>query len=445
MNAAPLTIFWFRRDLRVDDNHALHQAMKGGSRIAPIFIFDQNILENLERDDHRVSFIHESLQWLEKDLSKAGIRLSVFHGKPAQIFSSLFAKHKISRVVCNEDYEPYARKRDGEIAKLCAKHGIQFEAFKDHVVFAPSEILKDDGSPYRMFTPYWRRWFAEFESRRIHTFHSHSDIQNRRHDSISVGATLPTLKAIGFSKTKLQLPELRMHPSVLKKYETERDRMDLAGTTHAGVHLRFGTVSIRTAARAADRHSNTWLKELAWREFFQQILFHFPETVSEPYDERFKKFPWRDSEKDFAAWAEGRTGYPIVDAGMRELNATGFMHNRARMIVGSFLTKHLLIDWRKGERYFAQKLFDFELASNVGNWQWVAGTGCDAAPYFRIFNPALQAKKFDKDGAYVAKWVPEFGIKKYPEPIVDHEMARRRALAAFQKIKGGQRRNEEEL
>lgn len=443
MSTAPVTIFWFRRDLRVDDNHALHQAMKGDSRLAPIFIFDKNILDKLERDDHRVTFIHESLEYLRKELGKAKFELSVFVGKPKQIFEELFKKHKISRVVCNEDYEPYARQRDGEIAGLCAKHEVKFESFKDHVIFAPGEILKDDGSPYRMFTPYWRRWFAEFESRKTPSYPSEKDLFEGSVQSAHFHLPLPTLKELGFTKSEIPIPELNMHPTKLKKYEAERDRMDLHGTTHAGVHLRFGTLSTRTAARAGDKHSNTWLKELAWREFFQQILFHFPQTEHESYDERFKKFPWRESAADFKAWCEGRTGYPIVDAGMRELNQTGFMHNRARMIVGSFLTKHLLLDWRPGERYFAKLLFDFELASNVGNWQWVAGCGCDAAPYFRIFNPALQAKKFDKDGEYVKRWVPEFGTNKYPAPIVDHEMARRRALAAFQKIKSKPKHGED--
>lgn len=433
MNAAPVTIFWFRRDLRIDDNHGLLQALRTRSSVVPIFIFDTDILDELPRDDARVSFIHAELKFLNHELKSAGSALSVYHGRPREIFAELLREHTVSAVFCNEDYEPYAIKRDAEIRDLLAAKGIVFQAFKDQVRFAKDEIVRKEGEPYRMFTPYFRRWMAEFESHRIPSYTSRREMTPLP-PSWMVRA-VPELKDIGFKPSKIPLPELRMHGSVLKRYAAERDFPAAGAAAHAGAHLRFGTISVRQAMRAAEKISPAWLRELVWREFFSQLLYHFPKTVNEPFDQRFKKFPWRKSPADLERWKNGDTGYPLVDAGMRELHATGYMHNRVRMVTASFLTKHLLIDWREGERHFAAKLYDFELASNVGNWQWVAGCGCDAAPFFRIFNPAIQAKKFDPQGEYVRKWVPEHGTSKYPKPMVEHEFARRRALAAYEKIK----------
>jgi deoxyribodipyrimidine photo-lyase len=439
MNSPPVSVFWFRRDLRIDDNHGLFHALKdAGSNLIPIFIFDKNILSELPHNDHRVSFIHETVSALKDELREYALDLRILRGRPTEIFNILIAKHNISKVFCNEDYEPYALERDAQVAKLLRRANVEFKSFKDHVIFAKDEVIKDDGSCYRMFTPYSRKWFQLYREREVDFFASQQ--------ILTIGTPrratpMPALKDLGFKRSELTIPAAKLTPAFLKAYAKSRDYPGLQGTTHIGPHLRFGTISIRKAVKLARKYSPIWLNELIWREFFQQILFHYPRTVDEPYDQRFQKFPWRSlqtkkAREDFEAWKTGRTGYLIVDAGMREINATGFMHNRARMIVGSFLTKHLLLNWQLGERYFAGKLFDFELASNVGNWQWVAGTGCDAAPYFRVFNPALQAKKFDSDGLYIKKWVPEVGSKDYPQPIVDHESARRRALKAFAQVKG---------
>lgn len=434
MASAPVSIFWFRRDLRIDDNPGLLHTLKSGQPVVPIFIYDKDILSELRREDARVSFIHAAIFDLNTELKKFGAKLFVYHGKPLEIFKQLLAQHNIFKVFTNEDYEPYAIQRDEKIRQLLKAKGIAFELFKDHVLFAKKDIVKDNGEPYKVFGPYARRWLARFEAHRLPTFSSMVALEN--HTPVQMSALpLPTLAEIGFRPTSLPMPEVRIHSSVLKRYAQERDFPARQATTKIGVHLRFGTISIRQAIRSAEKHSAIWLKELIWREFFQMILFHYPQTVSEPFDPRFKKFPWRKSLKDFELWKNGQTGYPIVDAGMRELKATGFIHNRVRMIVGSFLTKHLLLDWRWGERHFADTLFDFDLASNVGNWQWVAGCGVDAAPYFRIFNPELQTKKFDSQLDYIRQWVPELESSSYPEPMVCHEMARRRALVAFEKIK----------
>jgi deoxyribodipyrimidine photo-lyase len=439
MNSPPVSVFWFRRDLRIDDNHGLFHALKDtGSNLIPIFIFDKNILSELPGNDHRVSFIHETVSALKDELREHALDLRILRGRPTEIFSILLAKHNISKVFCNEDYEPYALERDAQVAKLFRQANVEFKSFKDHVIFAKDEVVKDDGSCYRMFTPYSRKWFQLYREREVDFFASQQILPlgtSRRF------TPMPALKDLGFKRSEMTIPPAKLTPAFLKAYAKNRDYPGIQGTTHIGPHLRFGTISIRKAVNLARKYSPIWLNELIWREFFQQILFHYPHTVDQPFDERFKKFPWRSPQtkkarEDFEAWKTGRTGYPIVDAGMREINATGFMHNRARMIVGSFLTKHLLLNWQLGERYFAGKLFDFELASNVGNWQWVAGTGCDASPYFRVFNPALQAKKFDSNGLYIKKWVPEVGSKDYPQPIVDHESARRRALKAFAQVKG---------
>lgn len=437
MSLSPVSVFWFRRDLRIDDNHGLYHCLQSaGSKVIPVFIFDELILSQLARDDHRVSFIFSAVQKLKSEFESCGFDLQVHHGRPLAVFKKLVAQHKISAVFTNEDYEPYARERDASVAKFLEKSGVAFRSFKDQVIFAKDEVAKDDGSPYRMFTPYSRKWLQQFKG-----VASYPSRKLLKEGGLKKFSRMPCLKELGFETSKIEIPKTHLAPTFIEKYAQARDTPGITGTTHIGPHLRFGTISPRHAVALGRKHSATWVKELIWREFFQSILFHYPQTVTESFDERFRKFEWRSLEKksaknDFEAWKEGRTGYPLVDAGMRELKKTGFMHNRVRMIVGSFLCKHLLLDWKLGERHFANMLFDFELASNIGNWQWVAGTGCDAAPYFRIFNPTLQTKKFDPKHEYIKKWVPELGTKDYPDPVVDHEYARKRALGSYYKMRG---------
>jgi deoxyribodipyrimidine photo-lyase len=430
--AAAVTLFWFRRDLRFTDNHGLSQALAAGLPVVPIFIFDREILSLLSSDDARVTFIHDAITALDSELRERGSGLSVYSGKPAEVFAKIFKEHKVAAVYCNEDCEPYARARDEEFAALAAASGAEFKAFKDQVMFAKSEVAKDNGEPYRIYTPYMRKWKAEFKTQLKSTPPKFNTSKGELAKPLQ--HKIPSLKDLGFERTQIALPPRSLSKSKIANYAGRRDGLALDATTHLGVHLRFGTLSVREAVRAAlANKSEIWLNELIWREFFMQILWHYPHSANEPFDPRYKNVEWINDKKQFQKWCDGQTGYPVVDAGMRELNATGFMHNRARMITGSFLCKHLLIDWRWGERYFAKKLLDFDLAANAGNWQWVAGTGCDAAPYFRVFNPALQAKKFDPDGEYVKRWVPELGTKDYPDPIVDHETARRRALVNYKK------------
>jgi deoxyribodipyrimidine photo-lyase len=437
---SPVVVFWFRRDLRVDDNRGLYEATKLGLPILPIFIFDTTILSKLKPTDRRVGFIHHSLIQLENDLGEGS--LNVFVGNPVEVFQSLLKSHTVKAIVANEDYEPYAQVRDSAVQDLAQSKGIPFMACKDQVIFAKNEIVKDDGDPYRKFTPYARRWLTEFESgRRAKSSESNPvkafpSAQVRKNLAPAKGSKIPSLKDLGFQDLDLNWEQLfprRISTKTLKEYGKRRNFPAERGTSRLGVHLRFGTLSIRKLVMIARADSKDFLNELIWREFFMQLLFHYPKTVNEPFDPRYTKVEWRNKKDEFSRWCEGVTGVPIVDAGMRELVQTGFMHNRVRMIVGSFLTKHLLIDWRWGERFFAEHLMDFELSANVGNWQWVAGSGCDAAPYFRIFNPEIQAKKFDPKGEYIKKWVPELGSAAYPEPIVAHEEARRRALMTLQR------------
>lgn len=426
-----ITLFWFRRDLRLKDNHGLFQALSNGSNVQPIFIFDKNILDKLEdRSDRRVSFIHKQLDQLNEELTKHGSRLWVFHDTPIEVFKSITEEHQITSLYTNRDYEPYARERDKDIYDFLSSKHIPFKAFKDHVIFEKGDVLKDDGSPYTVYSPYARKWKAAFREDCIQPFGSESILHNL--NKSDEGPFL-TLQDIGFQKHVNDWNQPEVEPSKLLRYSEDRDIPGIEGTTKISVHLRFGTVSIREMFRIGREHSEKWVNELIWREFYQMILWHYPKVVGKCFKPAYEMIEWRNNEGDFRAWCEGRTGYPIVDAGMRELNQTGFMHNRVRMIVASFLTKHLLIDWRWGEAYFAQKLLDFELASNNGGWQWAAGTGVDAAPYFRVFNPYIQTEKFDPNRTYIRKWVPEFESQSYPGPIVDHAEARDRAIATYQK------------
>ena len=424
------TVFWFRRDLRLQDNAGLFHALKESEEVLPVFIFDSEILEKLEdKADLRVAFIHQSLTLMQKQLEDLGSTLLVLHGYPLEIFKELTPK----AVYTNHDYEPYARSRDAQVKEILESKGVVFKTFKDQVIFEKGEVTKDDGKPYTVFTPYSRKWKSKLEELALKSFATEKYFD---HFKKIVPIALPTLKEIGFQETSFNFPERLVKQSIVEQYDKQRNFPAIAGTTKLSVHLRFGTVSIRKLAQLALEKNETWLNELIWRDFYHMILWYFPQVETKAFKPAYDKIEWRNNEKEFKIWCEGKTGYPIVDAGMRELNATGFMHNRVRMITASFLTKHLLIDWRWGEAYFAKKLLDFDLAANNGGWQWAASSGCDAAPYFRVFNPQLQTEKFDPKMEYIKKWVPEFGTTSYPKPIVDHKLARERVLRVYKEALG---------
>ncbi|WP_346986079.1 deoxyribodipyrimidine photo-lyase [Chryseobacterium sp. POE27] len=422
-----INVFWFRRDLRLEDNCALHHALKQDRDVLPVFIFDKGILSKLEdKSDRRVDYFHQALKEIHQELKENKSGITVFHEKPLDAFKKLVQQYDIDMVFCNSDYEPEAIQRDLEIKKFLQKNKIGFKSFKDQVIFEKDEVLKKDGTPYTVYTPYSKKWKELLHESKI------------EHFSTSFSSLLkynppefPELEDIGFKKTDIKFIKPILKKSIIDDYDKYRDFPTMDHTTHLGVALRFGTISVRRCVQFASEHNETWLNELIWREFFMQILYHFPKVVKHSFKEKYENIEWRNNEKEFELWCKGQTGYPIVDAGMRQLNATGFMHNRVRMIVASFLTKHLLIDWRWGESYFAEKLLDYELSSNNGNWQWAAGCGCDAAPYFRVFNPSEQTKKFDSDQKYIKKWIPEKEIQI--KPIVEHVFARKRALEAYGK------------
>lgn len=424
------TLFWFRRDLRLQDNAGLYHALKENSAVLSIFIFDTEILDQLEdKADLRVAFIHQSLTRMQKQLEEMGSSLLVLHGDPLKIFKNLAPK----AVYANHDYEPYARKRDRLIQELFEKKGTAFKTYKDQVVFEKDEVTKDDGKPYTIFTPYSNKWKSTLTPEALKSFPTEKYFNN----FIKIASLpVPSLSEIGFEETYFNFPERLVKQSIIEHYDKQRNFPAIDGTTKLSVHLRFGTVSVRKLAQIALKKNDTWLNELIWRDFYHMILWHFPHVETKSFKPAYDKIEWRNNEKDFTAWCEGKTGYPIVDAGMRELNTTGFMHNRVRMITASFLTKHLLIDWRWGEAYFAKKLLDFDLAANNGGWQWAASSGCDAAPYFRVFNPELQTEKFDPKFEYIKKWIPEFGTPNYPKPIVEHKLARERVLKVYKEALG---------
>lgn len=424
-----ISIFWFRRDLRLDDNKGLYNALKNHNNVLPIFIYDKNILDRLKKNDHRIQFIKNKIEKINENLSKINKSIVQFYGKPVEVFEKLIQEFQISSIYLNRDYTPYAIKRDNEIIKLCKKNNINFNNFKDHVLYEKFDITKDDGKPYKVYTPYSRKWLSKLDSDGIKNYPSEKLINN----FIKINSNFD-FNSLGFCESKITLTKLNFSKKVINEYEETRNFPYKDGTSKIGVHLRFGTLSTRKLVKEARISSNiTFLKELVWREFFQQILFHFPHTVNKSFKPQYDRIEWLNSEDDFIKWCNGNTGYALVDAGMRELNKTGFMHNRVRMLVGSFLCKHLLIDWRWGEAYFREKLFDYEPASNIGNWQWVAGCGVDAAPYFRIFNPHEQIKKFDKNFIYIKRWVPEFETENYVGTIVDHKLARERCLEVYKK------------
>ena len=425
-----IAYFWFRRDLRLHDNAGLFTALKKYSAVQPIFIFDSEILAKLSsRRDPRVLFIYREISELKRSLEQKGSTLRIFFGKPKEVFSMLLQEDpKPLAVIANTDYEPYSVERDAQVAALMKGAGVEFETVKDHIIFEPNEVLKDDGTPYTVYTPYSKKWKSILSGRDIESYPSELFLNNLVKAAQS---PMPSLEDMGFEDFSFNFPPKSVSSDTLNQYAEVRDFPAVNGTSQLGLHLRFGTVSIRELTRQAITHSATFLGELIWRNFFIQIMAHFPYAADGPFKKQYANIAWRNNEQEFEKWCHGETGYPIVDAGMRELLHTGFMHNRVRMITASFLTKHLLIDWRWGEAWFAEKLLDFELASNNGNWQWAAGTGCDAAPYFRVFNPTIQEQKFDPQGKYIARWVPEAGTIAYARAIVEHSMARDRAINAY--------------
>lgn len=422
-------IFWFRRDLRFHDNAGLFKALKSGRKVIGLFIFDEEILSKLgDKKDARVNFIHAELVKMKAKLEAIGSSMVIEYGKPQHIWPALIEKYSPSCVYVNRDYEPYAKLRDQKVHDLLTSHKVEFVGAKDHVIFEKSEVVKDNGEPYSVFTPYMRKWKAKLTPTQ---FNGHPSEEHMEAFQTLAPLPLVSLSDMGFDTTEVEYPSLEFENTILSNYEERRDIPSVKGTTRVSLHLRFGTLSIRELARRGQQHSEKWLNELIWRDFYQMIIHHHPHTVDNAFKPKYDRVEWINDEGQFEKWCQGKTGYPIVDAGMRELNATGFMHNRVRMITASFLVKHLLVDWRWGERYFAEKLLDFELASNVGGWQWAASSGCDAAPYFRVFNPTSQHKKFDPENKYIKRWVPEYGTSSYPEPIVDHKMARERVLLTY--------------
>jgi deoxyribodipyrimidine photo-lyase len=423
-----VTLFWFRRDLRIEDNSALFYALKEQHPVQPVFIFDSDILDDLEnKQDPRVEFIHQEITRLDKELKEKGASLDVRIGKPMEVWKQLTEEYDIGLVYANSDYEPYAKKRDKAIYEFLGTKGIAFKSKKDHVIFEKDEVVKGDGKPYTVYTPYSKIWKNKLNDFYMKSYPSQS-IENWVKSNAK---EIPTLQQIGFEHAGIPFPSRELDEEIVEDYHNSRDIPAEQGTSRMSLHLRFGTVSIRKLVREAKQLNEKYLNELIWRDFYQAILWHFPKVVNNNFSAKYNGIEWRNNEEEFEKWCEGKTGYPIVDAGMRELNKTGFMHNRVRMVVASFLTKHLLIDWRWGEAYFAEKLLDFELASNNGGWQWAAGTGVDAAPYFRIFNPYTQTDRFDPQYKYVRKWVPEFEMSSYPDPIVDHKVARERCLKVY--------------
>jgi deoxyribodipyrimidine photo-lyase len=422
-----VTLFWFRRDLRLDDNAGLYHALRSDKKVLCVFIFDSRILHQLEdKYDRRVDFIHRSLAILKKQLEALGSSLLVFCGDPVSVYKKLCPK----AVYANHDYESYGQQRDNKVRSVLHDRGSDLFTFKDQVIFEKSEVVKDNGEPYTVFTPYSKKWKATLNEFYLRLYPAEKYFVNLLKTS---PIPFPSIEDIGFLKTDLQYPERVVNTSLINNYHLARDFPSINGTTRLSVHLRFGTVSIRKLAQLGLKNNGTWLNELVWRDFYHMILFHFPHVETGPFKPAYDHINWRNDPGEFNAWCDGKTGYPIVDAGMRELNATGFMHNRVRMVVASFLTKHLLIDWRWGEAYFAKKLLDFDLAANNGGWQWAAGSGCDAAPYFRVFNPYLQTEKFDTESEYIRKWIPEINTATYPRAIVDHAFARERAIKTYQK------------
>ncbi|MGC1471281.1 MAG: deoxyribodipyrimidine photo-lyase [Psychroserpens sp.] len=426
----PLSIFWFKRDLRLDDNVGFFEALKGDHPVLPIFIFDSEILDKLPEDDARITFIYDTLQDMRSTLQdERDSSIAMYHGTPLEVFKNLADTYDIHSVYTNHDYEPYAKERDAEIQSFLEDNAIKFKTFKDQVIFEKDDVVKKDGDPYLVYTPYMKVWKENFKNHDLKIYYT-----NEYLDNVVKNSRLPNLRLsdIGFKSSNQKIAEYTVTPTLIQEYEDTRNYPAQDSTSRLGPHLRFGTVSVRKMVKKAIAEKNEiFWQELIWREFFMQILYHFPKTPNKAFKAKYDRIQWRNNEAEFKKWCDGQTGYPLVDAGMRQLNQTGFMHNRVRMLVGSFLCKHLLIDWRWGEAYFAEKLHDYEMSSNVGNWQWVAGSGVDASPYFRIFNPTTQIDKFDKNRKFIKKYVPEFDTDDYVEKMVDHKEARERCLKVY--------------
>jgi deoxyribodipyrimidine photo-lyase len=430
MSLPEVSLFWFRRDLRLEDNAALFYALKENKNVLPVFIFDKTILELLSADDRRIQFIYDALAKIKIELQALGSDFMVVHDTPIQFYKKILKQYKVKNVYTNHDYEPKAIERDVEIQKMCEQQNVEFKTYKDHVIFEKNEIQSDSYKSYTVYTPYKKKWLASLSPFYIKPYPNKKYFQNLYKFSAE---SIPTLNQLGFTSTDSNYPPLKLSKSILKGYKDQRDIPSLDATSKLGLHLRFGTVSIRYLASIARLNSEVWLSELIWRDFFIQALWTNPASENLCFKPDYEKIEWSYDKDDFERWKNGQTGYPMVDAGMRELNATGHMHNRVRMVTASFLTKHLLQHWKKGERYFAEKLYDYDLAANVGNWQWAAGTGCDAAPYFRIFNPTSQQERFDPDFKYIKKWIPEYGTPAYVKPMVEHVFARERCLKEYKK------------
>jgi deoxyribodipyrimidine photo-lyase len=425
-----ISLFWHRRDLRINDNAGLFKALKSSDQVQPIFIFDRNILDLLPKNDQRVLFIYQYVSALKESYRKLGSDLWIFYDKPLEIIPELCENKGFDNVYTNRDYEPYALERDKTMFDLLKAKNVEFHGTKDHVIFEKNEVLKDDGKPYTVFTPYSKKWKSKINEYFLSSYPVEKYLSKL--SSSKYERDIPSLREMGFLEERIfPFPPNVVSDELIENYEQQRNFPSIDGTSRLSVHLRFGTISIRDLARQALNLNETFLNELIWRDFYQMIIYHFPHSAKNSFKSSYDRIEWEKNEEHFQAWCNGKTGYPLVDAGMRELNQTGFMHNRVRMVVASFLTKHLLIDWRWGEAYFAEKLMDFELASNAGGWQWAAGCGCDAAPYFRVFNPSSQQEKFDKSMEYIRKWIPEFGTASYPQPIIDHKFARERVIERY--------------
>lgn len=424
------TIHWFRRDLRIKDNTALFHALSQNNNVQCIFIFDENIINELPKNDHRVSFIYDTLVNINYELNKYGTSIKIFKGDPIDVFKKIILDNEINSIYFNKDYEPYTINRDNSIEKLLSKQNIKVKSYKDHVIFEEKEITKDDNKPYTIYTPYSKKWLKKIHETKITEYNIIPFLNNFKKNK---NLNIKSREELDFIKSDTLIYDFNSTDEIILSYEKTRNYPFIEGTSKVGPYLRFGLISIRTLVLNSINKDITYLKELIWRDFFSQILFNFPNVINSSFKNKYDNIKWENNEYFLNKWKNGETGYPIVDAGMRELNNTGFMHNRVRMITASFLCKHLLIDWRIGEAYFAEKLFDYELSSNNGNWQWAAGCGCDAAPYFRVFNPYTQQEKFDKGFNYIKKWVPEYNSNKYAKPLVNHKEARIKAIEHYKK------------
>jgi len=427
-----LSVFWFRRDLRLHDNHGFFQALDKSKSVLPIFIFDINILKDLNQNDRRVSLLFDRLMELNKELAKQSKKIHVYYGDPELILNELHEKIPFDALFANTDYEPYATKRDRTINNSLGKKYVKFLSFKDQVIFEKDEILSNEGKIYSVYTYYMKKWKSLFNNSMTDSYPSHKLL----HKCITSDAIkcVHFLDEIGFEYSKYILYNPNLTQISLNKYEESRDNPNVNGTSNASVHLRFGFLSIREVVKIALQYSEIFLNELIWRSFFSQILWNYPRVVDSCFKVKYNNLEWNSNDLLFK-WQKGQTGFHIVDAGMRQLIETGYMHNRVRMIAASFLVKNLGIDWRLGEAYFASKLMDFDLASNNGNWQWVAGTGCDASPYFRVFNPNTQRERYDPNFKYCAKWINELeenGIYRVPK-IVDAKQSRLEAIDRYKR------------